>query len=50
VAEAGERELRRARPAADGVARLEDANRPPGLGNGDRGGQAVRARADDDGV
>jgi hypothetical protein len=50
VTEAGECELGSARPTADGVARLEDANRAPGLGEGDRGGEAVRACADDDGV
>lgn len=50
VPEAGERELRGARPAADRVARLEDADRVPGLGEGDRGSEAVRARADDYGV
>jgi hypothetical protein len=50
MAEAGERQLRRACSAADGVARLEDEDRPAGLSEGDRGGEAVRPRADDDGV
>jgi hypothetical protein len=50
VTEAGEGELRGARPAADGVARLEDANGAPGLGEGDRGSEPVRPGADDDGV
>jgi hypothetical protein len=50
MSEAGERQLRRARSAADGVARFEDEDRTAGLGEGDRGGEAVRPRADDDGV
>ena len=50
VAEAGERELRGPRPAADRVARLEDADGASRLRKGDRGGEPVRACADDDGV
>jgi hypothetical protein len=50
VAEAGQRELGRARAAADGVLRLEDEDRAAGLREGDRGRQPVRAGADDDGV
>jgi hypothetical protein len=50
VAEARERELGGAGPTADGVARLEDANGAPGLGEGDCSGKAVGPRADDDGV
>jgi hypothetical protein len=50
MAETGERQLGRARPAADRVTRLEDEDRTAGLGEGDRGGEAVRPRADDDGV
>jgi len=50
MAEAGERQLRRARPATDRVARLEDEDRTAGLRESDRGGEAVRPRADDDGV
>jgi hypothetical protein len=50
VTEAGKRELGSAGPAADGVACLDDEDGPPGLGKGDRCGEAVRACADDDGV
>jgi hypothetical protein len=50
MAEAGERQLGRARPAADCLAGLEDEDRTAGLGEGERGGEAVRPRADDDGV
>jgi hypothetical protein len=50
VPEAGERELGRARAAADAVLRLEDEDRASGLRESDRGGKPVRAGADDDGV
>jgi hypothetical protein len=50
MAEAGERQLGRPRSAADRVARLDDEDRTAGLREGDRGGEAVRPRADDDGV
>jgi len=50
VAEAGQRQLRGARPAADRVPRFEDEDRASRLGEGDGGGQPVRAGADDDGV
>jgi hypothetical protein len=48
VAESGQRELGGARAAADRVPRLDDENGAPGLGECDRGGEAVRAAADDD--
>jgi hypothetical protein len=50
MAEARERQLGGACAASDRVARLEDEDRAAGLGEGDRGGEAVRPRADDDGV
>jgi hypothetical protein len=50
VAEAGECELGGARPAADGVTRLDDKDGPSRLGECDRGGEPVRPGADDDGV
>jgi hypothetical protein len=50
MAETGKCQLGRARPATDRVARLEDEDRPAGLGESNRGGEAVRPRADDDGV
>jgi hypothetical protein len=50
VAEARKRQLERARSAADRVLRLEDEDEPSGLRESDGGGEAVRARADDDGV
>jgi hypothetical protein len=50
VPEAGQRELRGTGPAADGVLRLEDEDRAPGLCERDRGGQPVRPGADDDRV
>jgi hypothetical protein len=50
VAKPRERQLRRARPAADRLLRFDDADRTPCLGERDRGSQAVRPRADDDGV
>jgi hypothetical protein len=50
VAEARKRQLERARSAADRVLRLEDEDGPSGLRESDGGGEAVRARADDDGV
>ena len=50
VPEAGQRQLRRARAAADRRGRLEHAHRAARPGERDRGGQAVRARADDDRV
>jgi len=50
VPEPGERQLERARAAADRVLRLEDEDGPSGLGEGDGGGEPVRACADDDGV
>jgi hypothetical protein len=48
VPEAGERQLGRARAAADAVLRLEDEDRASGLRESDRGGEPVRAGADDD--
>ena len=50
VDEAGERELSRARAAADRLPRLEHAHRDAGTGQRDRRGQAVRPGADDDRV
>jgi hypothetical protein len=50
VPKAGERQLGRARAAADAVLRLEDEDRASGLRQSDRGGEPVRAGADDDGV
>jgi hypothetical protein len=50
VPEAWECQLGRARAAADAVLRLEDEDRAPGLREGGRGGEPVRAGADDDGV
>jgi hypothetical protein len=50
VAEPGQRQLRGARAAADRVLRLDDADRVSGLRERDRGGEAVRPRAHDDGA
>jgi hypothetical protein len=50
VAEPGQRQLRGARSAADRVPRLEHEHGASRLGKSDRGGQPVRAGADDDGV
>ena len=50
VAEAGKRQFGGARPAADGVASLEEQDRPSRLGKSDGGGEAVRPGADDDRV
>ena len=50
VTEAGERQLRRTRSAADRVLRLDDEDGAPGLRERDRSGEPVRARTDDDGV
>jgi hypothetical protein len=50
MAETGKCQLGRACAAPDRIARLEDEDRTAGLGEGDRGGEAVRPRADDDGV
>jgi len=50
VAKPGQRQLGGARSAADRVLRLQDDNRPARLGERDRGGEAVRPCADDDGV
>jgi hypothetical protein len=50
VPEPRECQLGRARAAADRVLRLEDEDRASGLREGDGGGEAVRAGADDDGV
>jgi hypothetical protein len=50
MAKAGKRELGGARPAADRVPRLEDENRPSGLGERDRGGEPVGPSPDDDRV
>ena len=47
---AGERELGSADAAADRLLRLEDEDGSPRLRHGDRGGEAVGAGADDDGV
>jgi len=45
-----QRELGRAGPAADRVTRFDDEDRASGLGQRDRGGEAVRPSADDDRV
>jgi hypothetical protein len=50
VPETGQCQLGRARAAADAVLRLEDEDGASGLRKSDRGGEPVRARADDDGV
>ena len=50
MAETGKCQLGRACAAPNRLARLEDEDRTAGLGEGDRGGEAVRPRADDDGV
>ena len=50
VAEPGERQLRGPRPATGLGRGLVDADRAPGTGQGDRGGQAVRSGPDDDRV
>jgi hypothetical protein len=50
VLEARQRELLGAYRAARPVGRLEDRDRVPGLGQADRGGEPVRAAADDHGV
>jgi hypothetical protein len=50
VAKAGKRQLSGARPAADRLLRLDDADGASGLSEGDRGSKAVRPRPNDDGV
>jgi hypothetical protein len=50
MAEAGKRELLGSRSAADGSGSLDDEDRASRLGEGDGGGEPVRAGADDDGV
>jgi hypothetical protein len=50
VTKSGKRQLRRACPAPDGLAGLDDANRSPGLSERDRSSKAVRPCPDDDGV
>ena len=50
MAETGKCQLGRACAAPDRLARLEDEDRTAGLGEGDRCGEAVRPRPDDDGV
>jgi hypothetical protein len=50
VSETRERQLRRPCAAADRVLRLEDEDGASGLREGDRGGEPVRPRPDDDGV
>jgi hypothetical protein len=50
VSEPRERQLRRPCAAADRVLRLEDEDGASGLRQGDRGGEPVRSRPDDDGV
>jgi hypothetical protein len=50
MSEARERQLGGASPTADGVASLDEEDRASGLRERDRGGEAVRPRADDDGV
>jgi hypothetical protein len=47
---AGKGQLRSARPAADRLLRLDDADGAPGLSERDRGGKAVRPCAYDYGV
>ena len=50
VTEARQRKLCRPRSSTDRLLRLEDENRMPRLGDRDGGGEAVRARADDNRV
>ncbi len=50
VPESRKRQLCSARPAADRLLRLDDADGPSGLGERDRSSEAVRARPDDNGV
>jgi hypothetical protein len=50
VPKSRERQLERARATADRLLRLEDDDGASGLRERDRGGEPVRARADDDGV
>ena len=50
VAKAGKRQLSSARPAADSLLCLDDANGAPGLSECDRGSKAVRPRSNDDRV
>jgi hypothetical protein len=50
VPEPRKRQLSGARPAADRLLRLDDADGPSGLSERDRGGKAVRARPDYDRV
>jgi hypothetical protein len=45
-----ERQLRGASSATDRLLRLDDAYRAPSLSERDRGGKAIRPRADDNGV
>ena len=48
--ESRKRQLRGARPAADRLLRLDDADGASGLSERDRGSEAVRPRPDDNGV
>jgi len=48
--ESRKRQLRGARPAADGLLGLDDANGAPGLSERDRSSEAVRPRPNDDRV
>jgi hypothetical protein len=50
VAEAGQRQLGRARAAANRLLRFEDQYRPAGLGERDCGGEPVGPGSDDDRV
>ena len=50
VPKAGKRQLSGARPAADRLLRLDDADGAPGLSEGDRSSKAVRPRSNDDRV
>ncbi|SRR6266516_1483253 len=50
VAKSGQCQLRGARPAADRLLRLDDADRASGLGERDRGGKAVRPCSNHDRV
>src|SRR5947209_16232088 len=50
VKESRQRQLEGAAPAADSVLRLQHRHRPSGSGQGDGCRQAVRSRADDDGI
>jgi len=50
VPESRKRQLRGARPAADRLLRLDDADGTPGLSERDRSSEAVRPGPDDDRV